>query len=261
MTNPIRQWREAARRRQAERDVRVHPDAGTLPSRHSHRAPAHGARDALTRIDAELAPTEAAAAGPVYAPGTVRWARAEIERNAGDAADLHIRAMECLELERELLERNTDLRGFLRCADPAEFTPGVHQAPAAAAVDQDRPAGQPTKMDGVGACANCGTSAGTRWAYYGGVKRLVPVCKPCVATMPLPDDSAPWPQQESGPQPGDVRAMPAVSPQAMSDGPAGPWTAAATQEATSPWWMRPAVLASGDVEESLAELAALDGAL
>lgn len=245
-------WREAARRRRDESDVRVHPDAGRIPSPHSHRRAVHGGREALAQIDAELAPVGVAVAGPVFAFGTVRWARFEIERNEGEAADLRTRAMECLELERELLERNVDLRAFLRVGNPAGFVPGMHAV--VADVGGDQAPVQPVVRDGVGACVNCGVRAGTRWQFYARAQRLVPVCPACVVTMPLPEEDSAWERR----RPDDTRPSPAVA-SAMSDGPAGPWSPAAVSTKPSSWRSRSSVLVNGEVDETLADLTALDG--
>lgn len=241
--NRISAWREAARRRRDDADVRVHPDAGNLPSHHARPKAVRGGRQALAQIDAELAPVDAAAAGPVYSPATVRWAHAQIERNIGEAADLHTRAMECLELEREVLERNVDLRAFLAAGNPAEFTPGTHQAPAAAVEEGQSAERRPVQKGTVGECYTCGAWAGTRWQFNWHAQRMVPTCPTCAPTAPMTEEQA-----AHTPRPALPAAGPGTGPQ-----PGDTLVDIASFDA------RPPFLLNGDVEDTLSDLRALDG--
>lgn len=128
----IARLQSATQRRRDEADVRVHSDAGSLPTHHSHRAgPVRGGRQALAQIDAELTAPAAPEIDRVCTLETVSWLHGQIHHNEAEAKDLDSRALECMELAKRLRHRNADLRALLTVANPAEHVPGTDTAAAA----------------------------------------------------------------------------------------------------------------------------------
>lgn len=120
-TKSIGRLAATATRRRDAAGVRVHPDAGQVPSPTRHRNPARNAGAALRQIEAE-APLQAAA-GYAYSPRTLVGIRERIDRCREDAEAMTRDGFELLVRAEHRIREADDLEHLLWLADITQDAP------------------------------------------------------------------------------------------------------------------------------------------
>lgn len=193
-TNSIGRWWQSATRRRLESDVRVHPDAGQVPSPVRHRAPARGAAPALTQIRSE-APVQQLG-GYAYDPRTLAGIRHRIDQCHEDAEAMDRDAFDLLNRAEHRRREAADLEHLLWLADATqELRADGPQVPL-------DPGPRPALAGDR--CYGCNRSRDTLPCYSALEGRDVPLCPRCHPSADEIDDSgadgeepelAPWEQE------------------------------------------------------------------